>query len=423
MKTKLTADMVRVLAERVPPEREQIFYDTQVPRFALRVRPPVTQSRPWASSYLIRYTGRGGRDTKHIIGSPATMELDAARKEARAKLALVDRGGDPAADKQALRARWTVTQAAEAYIASDEFRSKTPAGQATETATLRLHVIHRLGREAIGELDIPAIRRLVRAIERDTRTNARRRQLGGTGAARKAARLLSTMLSWCVAEGRLERNPLLGTMKVLRLAAENQRAAVITEPEQYARLFAAMDAMVGDGTLRAFSRAFLTAAALTGMRRGELQALTWGQFDLTRSRITLTVSKGARLARGGIKQEVVALPAFAAAALAAIRPDGAEDAERVFVPRRGEKIEINRDWIRVRDQAGLPAGLTLHGLRHSAGTVAVMSGLSGPEVQKLLRHRSISTTARYIHLANQARLQDRALGHLAPPLPKAGAGA
>jgi integrase len=194
---------------------------------------------------------------------------------------------------------------------------------------------------------------------------------------------------------------------------------VITQREQYAALFTAMDDLVAEGALRTFSRAFITVAALTGMRRGELQSLAWGQVDLGAGRITLHDSKGARLARGGVKTEVVALPAFAAAALAAIRPEDAQDDEQVFVPRRGNRIEINRDWIRVRERAGLPATLALHGLRHSAGTVAVMSGLSGPEVQKLLRHRNIGTTAKYMHLADQTRLQDRALGHLAPPLPGA----
>jgi integrase len=131
----------------------------------------------------------------------------------------------------------------------------------------------------------------------------------------------------------------------------------------------------------------------------------------------LTTSKGTRLTKRGAKTETVSLPPFAAEVLAALRPEPLGDDDRVFIPQHGARMEINRDWIRVRDRAGLPSGLVLHGLRHSAGTVAVMNGLSGPEVQKLLRHRNISTTAKYIHLADQARLQDRALGHLLPPAP------
>jgi site-specific recombinase XerD len=45
----------------------------------------------------------------------------------------------------------------------------------------------------------------------------------------------------------------------------------------------------------------------------------------------------------------------------------------------------------------------------------VIAGLSQPEVQRLLRHRNVSVTSRYIHLAErQVRLQDRATAHFDP---------
>jgi site-specific recombinase XerD len=43
-----------------------------------------------------------------------------------------------------------------------------------------------------------------------------------------------------------------------------------------------------------------------------------------------------------------------------------------------------------------------------------MAGLSLPEVQRLLRHRNITTVQKYIHLADRARLQDRAMAAVAP---------
>jgi integrase len=152
------------------------------------------------------------------------------------------------------------------------------------------------------------------------------------------------------------------------------------------------------------------------MRRGELQGLSWGQVDLSQRRITLTASKGAKLARRGVRTETISVPPLAAVALAEIRPKDAADDERVFLPRQGEVLEVNRSWRRVRAEADLPGDLTLHGLRHSIGTTAVLSGLSAPEVQALLRHRNITTSARYVHLAEatRSRLQDRATAHLVP---------
>jgi integrase len=412
MQAKLLADTVRVLTQQVPPARETTIFDTVLPRFALRVRPPAAPGRPWPSFYFVRYVGPDGREQKAKVGSPATMDLDEARRAAKALLAIVDRGGDPSADKAARRARWSVPQAAEAYLASPEFARKADKTRAGDRSTLTNHIAHHLGTVPLASIDVPAVRRLLRAVETDTRANVRHRRLGGAGASRKVARVLSALCTWAVGEGQLNRNPLIGS---LRLTGDGQRESVITTAEEYARLFGAMDELVTAGTLRAASRAFITVAALTGMRRGELQALRWRQVDLVGRRITLTGTKGARLARTGLRTEAVSLPPFAAAALGAIRPDGAAEDDRVFLAQRdGARIEVNRDWQRVRAKAGLPPDLALHSLRHSIGTVGVMNGLSGPEVQKLLRHRNIGTTAKYVHLADQVRLQDRAIEGMAP---------
>jgi integrase len=414
MQAKLLADMVRVMTTQAPPEKELTVFDTVLPRFALRVRPPAKPDKPWPSVYFIRWEGAGRRERKLTIGSPATMNLDEARRVARRKLALVDAGGDPQDDRRAQREVWTVQALVDAYLASSEFRRKTPKGQATEGATARLHIAHHLGKLTLDQIDVPHVKRMLRAIEGDARVNSRRRRLGGVGAARKSARLLSAMLSWCVDHGRLARNPLIGS---LRLPSDGVRETVLTESSQYAALFKAADDLTAEGDLRPAARAFIVVAALTGMRRSELQALKWGNVDLAERRVTIVHSKAAKLVRGGPKIERVSLPPYAAATLAAIRPEDAEDDEQVFVPRRGEHMEVNRDWRRLRERAGLPGDLALHGLRHSAGTVAVLAGMSGPEVQKMLRHRNITTTARYIHLADSARLQDRAMKGMAPAVP------
>ena len=415
MQERLTAARVRQLTEASQgqaPLKDTVVFDTVLPRFALRLKPP----RPghpehWASWYFVRYVAPDGRERKYRVGSPATMDLDEARKAARAILRRVDEGGDPAADRAELRAAWTVREAVDAYLASPDFARKSRKTRACDTGTLNNHVCHRLAKEKLNALDVPAVRQLVRAIESDTQLNNRKRRLGGSGAARKVVRVLSALFTWAVSEGRLSRNPIIGN---LRLAGDGVRETVITDPTQYAALLRTLGELVAAGKLRAQSRVFFIAAAFTGMRRDELRTLRWGQVDLIERRITLTTTKGAKLARAGVKIEMVSLPPVAAAALAEMRPDDVGPDEQVFVPRRGAAIEINRDWLQVRAAAGLPTDLTLHGLRHSVGTVAVIAGLSLPEVQKLLRHRTVATTTKYIHLADRARLQDRAMAAMAP---------
>jgi integrase len=379
---RLTPAFVRRVVSEQPPTRETHYADQDVPRHYLRVRPSSRPGKPWPAECRVRYTLPGGRRVWLTTGNPRTMDLWALRAAARAALAIADSGGDPANERDARAAAWTVRQLWDAYRASSEFTRHTPKVRDGITAAFSLHIVPRLGNERLAAIDIPMVRRLIRAITADTRINSRRRKLGGPGAARKVVRLFSSTLTWAVGKGQLSRNPIIGS---LRLDGDGARETVITEPAQYAALFATMDRMVAAGQLRPPVRAFLICSALTGMRRGELQALTWAQADLPRRRITLTTSKGARLARRGLKTETISLPPLAAAVLAEILPADAVPEDRVFVPRQGEVLEVNRDWRRVRAAAGFPAGLTLHRLRHSIGTTAVLAGLSAPEVQAFQR--------------------------------------
>jgi hypothetical protein len=270
MLTKLTVALVRRVTEDEPPARDTSYFDVTVPRFALRVKPPRRPRARWASLYFIRYTGPDGRERRMKVADPRVTDLEVARKEVKAKLAIVDRGGDPAAEKAELRGRWTVKQAIDAFTASPQFTRKTAKVRSCDTATLRLHVAHRLGTKPLSEVDLSAVKRLLHEVETDTRRNARRRRLGGAGAARKVARVLSAMLTWCADEKQIPTNPLIGR---LRLDGDGERTAVIVEAAEYAALFKAADELVAEGKLRPAARTFIIVAALTGMRRGELQTL------------------------------------------------------------------------------------------------------------------------------------------------------
>jgi integrase len=413
---KLTPGFVRRVATEQPPARTTYYRDQDIPRHYLYVRPPSAPGKPWPADCRVRYTLPDGRRRWMVTGNPRTMDLHALRTAARAALAIVDAGGDPAADRASRRAVWTARDLWENYRSSPEFARCTPSSRATISCAFTAHILPRLGNEPISTIDVPMARRLMHAVATDTRTFRRNLRLGGAGAARRVARRLSAVLSFAVAEGQLERNPLRGS---LRIGSDAVRETVITTPDEYARLFTTMDAMVTEGKLRPTARAFIVVAALTGARRSELQTLTWAQVDLAGRRITLSDTKGSKLMkRGAIRTEVLSLPPLAAAAVSAIQPDNTQDDADtlVFPPTKGERLYITLDWRRTRAAADLPPDLALHSLRHSLGTNAVLAGLSAPEVQAMLRHRNISTSAKYIHLADQhrARLQDRVVATLLP---------
>lgn len=175
-----------------------------------------------------------------------------------------------------------------------------------------------------------------------------------------------------------------------------------------------MDVMVAERRLRPLVRALVVVIAATGMRRNEARTLWWGDVDLDARRITLRSPKGAKLARKGPDIETVSLPPVAATALAAVRPHDAQPDDPVFAPARGKLMAVNHDWGRIREEASLPVGLVLHSLRHSIGTAGILAGMSTAEVGKMLRHRNLSVTQRYVHLAeaSRSRLQDRAADFL-----------
>jgi integrase len=318
MQDKWTVELFRRFTEGEPPKRDESIFDTVVQRVAIRRKPASKAGGRWSAWAFIRYTAPDGSERRLKCGDPRTMAPDDIRKSAKALLAIVDAGGDPVQTKRQLRAAWTVAEAAEAYRASTDFAKKAPKVRSCDTSTINNHIVHHLGSEKLGNVDVPMIKRLLRAVEADTRTNARQRKLGGPGAARKVARIFSSLMTWAVGEGHLPRNPIIGN---LRLNGDGSRHTVLARAEQYHALFAAMAALVADGELRLQSQVFITTKACTGMRRGELQHLRWGQVDLHERRITLTLTKGARLARSGPKVETISLPPLAVAALSAIRPD------------------------------------------------------------------------------------------------------
>lgn len=63
---------------------------------------------------------------------------------------------------------------------------------------------------------------------------------------------------------------------------------------------------------------------------------------------------------------------------------------------------IERSWRAIRTRAGLE-DVRLHDLRHSAASDMLAAGLSLPIIGHVLGHKNTQTTARYAHLADQAR--------------------
>ena len=69
--------------------------------------------------------------------------------------------------------------------------------------------------------------------------------------------------------------------------------------------------------------------------------------------------------------------------------------------RNGRLTNLDPYWRPIRAKAGLE-DVRVHDLRHSYASRALALGESLPAIGKLLGHRKVSTTARYVHLMQDA---------------------
>lgn len=165
-------------------------------------------------------------------------------------------------------------------------------------------------------------------------------------------------------------------------------------PEQIRALMAATP----DNATGRRDRAAILTFVLTGMRRAELLGLTAGDLTLDNG----TPMYRVRAKGGKIRRRELPAPAWDAIRdyLAAEgRPlDSLDDDARIFAISSTTLYDNLRRYGRRigRDD------LTVHTLRHSAAKLRRRAGASLEEVQALLGHASIATTARYLaHLEGQ----------------------
>ncbi|MBN2380638.1 site-specific integrase [candidate division WOR-3 bacterium] len=132
-------------------------------------------------------------------------------------------------------------------------------------------------------------------------------------------------------------------------------------------------------------------ALLTGMRKGELQELTWDNVDFEREEITLTRTKNNERRVIPICQELLPV-------LQALR-DAYPHAHHVFSKPDGRPYG---NWRKAFESACREAGVKdfhFHDLRHTFASYLAMEKCNVPTIQRLTGHKSLSCVQRYMHLS------------------------
>jgi integrase len=240
-----------------------------------------------------------------------------------------------------------------------------------------------------------AIRDGKTAITEKTGFRGQARVRGGEGAARKSVRLLRAVLSWAMAERMVKANPAAS----VKTGTDGTRDVILEDADAYARLFQTLDRMETEHSIRQPVADAIRVIAMTGARRGEISGMKWRHVDLKAGAVTLDAHKTAKSTG---KPRVIGLPA-AAAAIIARQDEGGPD-DFVFAPTHGAgPLVLSKPWRAIREEAELPEGIGLHGLRHSLASHMAMQGAQASEIMTALGHRNLATSQKYIHWAQDAR--------------------
>lgn len=160
-----------------------------------------------------------------------------------------------------------------------------------------------------------------------------------------------------------------------------------------------MVASLGSSWLAIRDRAMLLTFFSSGLRASEFAALKMQDLDLEAGAAKVWNGKGG-------KDGLVPLSPPAVAALQlyieTVRPKllrGGSD-HHVFLSRSGGALSRMAIWFRVSGiaKAALGKHISPHFLRHGFATALVEGGADIRDVQVLMRHASVDTTAIYIHI-------------------------
>jgi len=248
----------------------------------------------------------------------------------------------------------------------------------------------------------------VQALVAAMQSGRHRKRGDAAGLAAKSIRnyvtLLATLFNYAVRERRwLTENP-----AALVTVPTDERAD--TGELRFLRPFEVNDLTAAAAAAPVYGlvdRVLFLAAAMSGLRQGELLALRWESVDFAggRLRVVRNVVRGADTSTKGKRRRSVPMASSVAAALAELRDETARcgPGDLVFAdPLTGAglaRTPLMRRYRHALDAAGLDVAFRFHDLRHTFGTTMASAGKPRRTIQEWMGHQSGETTEIYMHYA------------------------
>lgn len=379
------------------PEKDLYLFDDDLAGFGLRVYP--TGRKVFIAQYRVG-GGRGSRQRRYSLGVFGTITADEARAKAKDVLARAHLGEDTAEERDKVRRSQTVAQLIDAWSVDGALNNRRTGVRRKQVnidqdiALANHHIRSLIGRRTVESLvkgDIQRVRTQIAAGESKTKRKGRKRGLikvkGGEGTATRTIRLFSSILSYAVDAGMIERNPALG----IKLAPSGQRHRYLS-PQELKRLGEVLDQPASSETAGT-AATIIRLLVLTGARRGEIEGLKWSEVDFSFGMLRKETSKtGAK---------IIPLGRAALQILDDQRQWTSSNQIWVFPATKGDGHfdGLSKEWGRIRRLAKI-ADVRVHDLRHTFASIGAGGGVGLPLIGGILGHRQASTTQRYAHLAD-----------------------
>ena len=390
MQALIGATLVKQLQ---PGEKPFEIRDARVKGFLLRVQPS------GAMTYYVEY----GRGKRMSLGRSEVIQPEKARERARDILAGTQFGEDPMEERRQAKAHTLRSFVDEVYAPWAEANIRTAAAT---VARLKASFAEHLDKK-LADLT-PWIVEKWRA--------ARLKDGAKAATVNRDLDDLKSSLTKAAAWGLIEANPIVA---VKRSKIDAARSARFLSADEEARLRRALDDreerirrerdsanawraerqydLLPDLRPVAFAdylKPLVLVSLHSGMRRGELFALTWQSVDLAAGRITV---HGATAKSGTTRH--LPLNSEALAVLRGWHDQAADKAGLVFPGKDGTAFNnTRRSWEGVLRAAGV-IRFRWHDMRHTFASKLVMAAVDLNTVRELLGHSDYKMTQRYAHLA------------------------
>lgn len=385
-RTKLTEKVIRE-AEPISGRDYQIF-DTEVRGFAACIY------RGGGRAFTLDYR-HAGRQRRMTFGRWPDWTVSAARERAKEIRREIDAGGDPLAERGALREAPRVDDLIERYGAQ-HLPKLAKRNADDQRSALAKMVAPIWGRKLVTEITSTDVDKLLnkvaegRARPSKEKPNNRAKKLQPAKPtpvrANRIGEVLRKMFTLAVEWGWCEDNP----AQRFHRRTETPRERFLSQ-EEISSLAAALDAAEDR---RAAD--IIRMCMLTGARLGEVRQARFEQFNLEQLSWSKppAMTKQRRVHRVPISDET----AIIVRQRLLLVPRGTPWLFPGDTP--GQPVqEVRRFWAQIQKQTGL-AEVHIHDLRHTFASLLVSGGASLEMIGKLLGHSQMQTTLRYAHLVD-----------------------